>query len=69
MVYKHLNPLARLCKVSPLLGQGFDYYKHLHVVYLVIKFCGAYSLREVTHWVLGFVRSGLLRENPSHYPI
>jgi hypothetical protein len=69
MVRKHLNSLTRLYKVSPLLEQGFDYYKHLLIVYLVIKFCGAYSLREVIHYVLGFVYSGLLWENPSYYPI
>jgi hypothetical protein len=49
MVYKHLNSLACLYKVSLLLGQGFNYYKHLLIIYLVIKFYGAYSLREVTH--------------------
>jgi hypothetical protein len=49
MVYKHLNSLACLYKVSPLLRQGFNYYKHLLVIYLVVKFYKAYSLREVTH--------------------
>lgn len=51
------------------MGQGFDYCKHFLVVDLVVEFCRAYSLREVTHRVPGFIRSGPLRENPSHYPI
>jgi hypothetical protein len=49
MVYKYLNSLAYLYKVSPLLRQGFDYYKYLLIIYLVVKFYGAYSLREVIH--------------------